>query len=96
MSFFKTSSSRHGLGQIVHLANKDLIIISVVIRIKWTEEKIADWLNHQNDFKTHLLNINCRSTYTNGQNIFNEASFTRWHAIVVFYYTRVYDVDAVQ
>ena len=40
MSFFKTSSSRHGLGQIVHLANKDLIIISVVIRIKWTEEKL--------------------------------------------------------
>ena len=51
MSFFKTSSSRHGLGQIVHLANKDLIIISVVIRIKWTEEKIASWLNHQSDFK---------------------------------------------
>ena len=65
MSFFKTSSSRHGLGQIVHLANKDLIIISVVIRIKWTKEKIASWLNHQNDFKTHLLNINSRSTDTN-------------------------------
>ena len=38
-------------GQIVHLANKDLIIISVVIRIKWTKEKIASWLNHQSDFK---------------------------------------------